>query len=82
MHERFNKVLEIESKKHNFVYIDCFSPLIDAKTGAIDRRFISHDMNDCHLSNFQTPLVKDAKAVIENALKRVFLAIEKDFDFF
>lgn len=82
MHETFNRVLEVEAKKHNFVYIDCFSPLLDKKTRCIDRELISHDMNDCHLSNFQTPLVPEAKGAIENALKRVFLAIEKDFDFF
>ena len=80
LHARFNKVLEVEAKKHNFVYIDCFSNLLHKN--AINKSFVSHEMNDCHLSNFSTPLIQDAKDKIQDSLMRVFLAVEKDFDFF
>ena len=80
MHDKFNKVLQVEARKHNFVYIDCFTKLLENNT--INRKYISHAMNDCHLSNFSTPLIPEAKKIIEDSLKKVFLAIEKDFDFF
>ena len=81
MHKRFNNILKIEVQKYNYIYIDCYTCLLNSQQ-TINRDYISHDMNDCHLSNFSTPLLPCAKTNIENALKPVFLAIEKDFDFF
>mgnify|MGYP000666349813 CR=1 FL=1 len=82
MHAKMNNVLQVEAKKHNFVYIDCFTPLLSNSGATVNPAFVSHAMNDCHLSNFSTPLVPEAKSAIQTAIKRVFNAIEKDFDFF